>query len=205
LLDAKRVGYACHCGHTFFSWSRPFGRHLPELEKVRPLPKGSSDLAILEYWLTDAVAREELVDVLALVCERLIETLDGGTADSDTAERRREARQTVNLLAARIHLDFLAFCPLCGQPLSPHDDPRELYLDGFACSAGHVVWYRGSILYFTLDEARVELWYPHADAWLGKTLDDALGRSDARSNEIWEPLVHPQLRAALGRLRHYLP
>jgi hypothetical protein len=75
-------------------------------------------------------------------------------------------------------------------------------LDGFICSAGHLVWYRGSILYFDLGDAKIELWFFRTDAWLGKTLDDALG---AAHKDVWEPLVHPQLRDALQRLRHHLP
>ncbi len=77
LPDSKRVGYICHCGHSFSTWARPFGRYLPKPEKTPPLPDGATDLAILRYWLTDPVAREQLVDLLALVSERLIEILDG--------------------------------------------------------------------------------------------------------------------------------
>ena len=111
----------------------------------------------------------------------------------------------MNRLAARVHLDLLKFCPTCGQPLSRHDDPHELYLDGFICSSGHLVWYRGSIVYFKHDGANAELWYYPNDAWLGNNLDSALGRFDAQTTAIWDPLVHPQLRAALSRLRHHLP
>ena len=218
LPDSKRVGYICHCGHSFFTWSRPFARYLPKPKKTRPLPEGATDLAILRFWLTNPAAREQLVDHLSLVCERLIEILDGTTALSlDTSEnshetrerdeRRADARRTVNRLAkeGRVHLVLVNFCPVCGRPLSKHEEPRELYLDGFVCSAGHLVWYRGSILHFKRDDANVELWFSCNDAWLGRTLDDALGRTDERTKEIWEPLVHPQLHAALSRLRHYLP
>lgn len=217
LPDSKRVGYLCDCGHSFFTWSRPFGRYLPKPEKTPPLPKGATDVAILRYWLTDPVAREQLVDLLALVCERLIEILDSTSAialetgespeTTETDERRADARRTVNRLAkeGRVHQVLLHFCPVCGRPLSKHEEPRELYLEGFVCSAGHLVWYRGSILYFKRDDASVELWFFPGDAWLASTFDDALGRTDERTKQIWEPLVHPQLRAALGRLRHYLP
>ena len=218
LPDSKRVGYLCQCGHSFFTWSRPFARYLPKPEKTPALPQGATDLAILRYWLTDRVAREQLVDHLSLVCERLIEILDGTTAPAlgtgeksheatERDERRADARQTVNRLAneGRVHQLLVNFCLVCGRPLSKHDEPRELYLDGFVCSAGHLVWYRGSILYFTQDDVSVELWFLCSDAWLGRTLDDALGRTNEQTKQIWEPLVHPQLRAALSRLRHYLP
>ena len=218
LPDSKRVGYVCHCGHSFFTWARPFARYLPKPEKTPPLPKGATDLAILRYWLTDPVAREQLVDHLALVCERLIEILDRTTAlalntsekSDETAARdarRADARRTVNRLAkeGRVHLVLVNFCPVCGRPLSKHDEPRELYLDGFVCSAGHLIWYRGSILHFKRDDANVELWFYCNDAWLGRTLDNALGRTGEGTKEVWEPLVHPQLRAALSRLRHHLP
>jgi len=98
--------------------------------------------------MADRVAREQLVDHLSLVCERLIEILDGTTAPAlgtgeksheatERDERRADARRTVNRLAkeGRVHQLLVNFCLVCGRPLSKHDEPRELYLDGFVCSA----------------------------------------------------------------------
>jgi hypothetical protein len=87
LLDAKRAGYLCVHGHSFFIWKEPFGRRFCVPQRVPALARGATDVEVLRYWLTNPVAREQLVDLLALVCERLIELVEG-RGDGGTEARR---------------------------------------------------------------------------------------------------------------------
>ena len=216
LLDIKRVGYSCSQQHRFFSWSEPFGRRMCVPQKVPPLAAGATDLDILRYWLTNPVAREQLVDLLALVSERLIALVEKsaeagaeGTSNrsrgSETDERRHLAEEQLRQLAAEgREVNLLRFCPTCGRPLSKYHDPRDSWVDGLVCSAGHDFSYRGWRLWFTESKGELELWLFPVDTWLASTVDDALDRSGEHS-WIWQDLVHPQLRAALNRLRCHLP
>jgi hypothetical protein len=216
LLDPKRVGYVCIYGHSFFTWSEPFGRRPCVPEKVPPLAAGATDVEILRYWLTNPVAREQLVDLLALICERLIEVVEssadagaeahrGTSQGPETSEPRRLAEATLRQLAAEGRVvDLVRFCPTCGRPLSKYFDPRDSYVDGLICAAKHDFSYRGWTLWFMEGGGKFELWFFPVDTWLASTADDALSPSSEHWS-IWKGLVHPQLRAALSRLRCHLP
>ena len=188
--------------------------------RANPLPKSASDLEVLRYWLTDPSARRELAYPLALVCLRFISILESG--DDETSrrapderarggaemdERRREARAMVETLAAEGRLVTLfRFCAICGGPLTRFDDPRELYMDGLRCEAGHVSWHRGSDLLIKNDRDKWLSVFP-ADAWLARSIDGAVGRgppSASPPHESWKNMVHPQLGAVLLRLRAHL-
>lgn len=212
LLDPWRTGLRCTCGHEFFTTSAeaprglvvPEAGHMPEPTRVPPLPEGSSDLDVLSYWLTDPPARRELAYPLALACLRFISILESG-AEMD--ERRRDARALVETLTEQGRLVTLfRHCAICGGRLTRFDDPRELYMDGLRCAAGHESWHRGIDL---LIKHGGDTWlavFP-ADVWLARNLDLAVGRgppSASAPDELWENRVHPQLRAVLIRLRPHL-
>jgi hypothetical protein len=213
-MDPKRVGYVCPDGHRLFMWRSPFQRRLPEPKKVRALPASATDIQVLRYWLTDPAASYQLVDSLAMVCERLIEKLEGkapivvdagerGFEIADIEKRCEIAQAMVDQWSMEgvVHR-HVCFCPTCGQSLSRYGEPG--YADGYICTAGHVTWHRGGRLSFTRNDANLELWLFESDRWLGRVADDALGRTES-VRATWKPLVHPQLRATLARLRHHLP
>jgi len=197
LLDAKRVGYVCVHGHSFFSWCEPFGRRFCVPKKVRPLAAGATDVEILRYWLTNPVAREQLVDLLAMVCERLIELVE-----SSADEPRRLADESLKRMATRgREAELLRFCPTCGKPLSMYHDPDDSWVTPLRCQAGHHFSYRGWRIWFREGGGKFELWLFPADDWLASTVDDALGREH---ESTWKELVHPQMRTALSHLRRLL-
>src|SRR5262249_37983472 len=153
----------CEDGHSFFAWAEPFHRTLRNPARVPPLPEGATDIDILRYWLTNPVAREQLVDVLALVCERLIGILE---SDAEAA-----ARAQLHQLAKRgEEVTLLRACPRCGAPLSRHFDPTEGWVDGLTCSVGHDFWYRGWRLGFMKVDGEFELWFFPADDWLASSV-----------------------------------
>ena len=203
LLDAKRVGYVCVHGHSFFIWKEPFGRRFCVPEKVPALDAGATDVEILRYWLTNPVAREQLVDLLALVCERLIELVER-SADGGTEARRLAEAKLKRLATEGREVDLLRFCPTCGRPLSRYFDPRDSWVTGLVCSEAHDFSYRGWRLWLMDGGGKFELWFFPGDDWLASTADDAIDPSGEHWS-TWESLVHPQLRAALSRLRGHLP
>lgn len=173
LVDPYLRGYACKNGHVFFTTLIEHRGGIPTADTVQP-PAMSDDPHILKFWLTDRHARERVPNQLALLCRRMV----------DIIERDHHVPNPP---------DLFAFCPTCGEPLSPFDS-GDIYMWGSGCCHGHKFWRHGDTMFYEDHGVRTNLSAELVDDHLPQLLEYYAG-----DMEVIQPHVHPQLRAVLKR------
>ena len=173
LLDPNLKGYACDSGHIYYTTLNEQSGGIPTANTVRSLPRSSSDVEVLKFWLTNQSARKRLPNQLALVCRRIVEII--------------ENKHHV----AKIETPFV-FCLTCGDELSPYGDDN--YMQGWKCKNGHEFWERGGTINYIEHGARANLSAELDDDYLPTLIEAWL------SDYVWiQPYVHEQLRNVLSR------
>jgi hypothetical protein len=172
LLDPYIEGYICANGHIYFTTLNEQRGALPRADTVDPPPM-QSDVDVLKFWLTDALARKRVPNQLAWACRRLVEVME---ADHHVGKP----------------VEPFAFCPTCGTRLA-HFASDDLYMQGLRCPNGHELWWRGNTVWYDRNSANLSV----------ELADDDLPRLIeyyTRENDYVTPYVHPTLRGLLRRV-----
>ncbi len=173
LLDPCLKGYGCERGHVFYTTLIEQAGGIPRADTIQPPPM-NNDLHALKFWLTDRHARERLPNQLAVVCRRIVETIED------------------HHHVATVDNPF-AFCPTCGGTLSRFASD-DVYMQGLKCRNGHEFWWRGSTVSYTQSGVKANLSAELDDDGIPRLIAYYTG-----DDELIEPYVHPELRSVLKR------
>ena len=176
VVDVFITRWRCARGHLFYRPHEPRNSRIPDPRKVIE-PKGVSDRALLEFWLTTLHARRQMSEELASVCRRLVEL---GTIDVAPVDEAGRAR--------------VKFCFVCGSATKSF---RSSWETGYRCEGGHTLFERGGHIHLAFEAEGIflepESWWAArlADRWLG---DD----------EHTTPYISPAVRGVIARQRDSL-